>query len=355
MSEESKNHIKEQVLNIFQIENDGLILDKITELAANISICIAKIPKPLKVPPSSLDSFDSEFKIDIDSEDFWYELFTIWKKFIRSENEERIMAGLNVYKQVIKEMEREIKEKDPEFYHILNYALCNKNLNIGLKTLQVLREFISHGYSEYPLSYSGLLDSMLEIPVNALENKNHEILRDSLTEFVLIAESQPIFFLNDFDGLFNVFRMFISKTDEFDETIKWLPIEFLKNIAKGIPSLFEDNPEYVKVIINAVFKLMINIDDEVNETWKDPKDSTQAEEDFEKFIISFGTVIISDLCVYIDKSIMFPLIKLLFEKNVLKRDEWKYKSAGLAAFPHVGELWKDINPIKSMIPTVIDH
>ena len=124
----------------------------------------------------------------------------------------------------MKELRREIVEKDPEFYHILNHALCNKNLNIGLKALQVLGLFISYDYSKYSLSYSGLLDSMLEISVNALENKNYEVLRDSLTELVSIVSSQPKFFQNDFDGLFNVFRMFISKIDEFDETIKRLPI-----------------------------------------------------------------------------------------------------------------------------------
>ena len=122
-----------------------------------------------------------------------------------------------------------------------------------------------------------------------------------------------------------------------------------------IPSLFEDNPEYIKVILNAVFKLMVNIDDEVNETWNDPKDSTQAEEDFDKDIVTFGRGIFYDLCGNIDKSIMFPLIEFIFNKNVLKHDEWKHKSAGLAAFYQVGKLLKDINPIKSMIPTVIDH
>jgi len=52
---------------------------------------------------------------------------------------------------------------------------------------------------------------------------------------------------------------------------------------------------------------------------------------------------------------MLPLICTLVEKTIQNEEDWRYKNAGLSAFSQIAEYVADIDQIKDMIPTVVDH
>lgn len=52
---------------------------------------------------------------------------------------------------------------------------------------------------------------------------------------------------------------------------------------------------------------------------------------------------------------MLPLIGILVQNTIANDSDWRYKHAGIMAFSQVGEYVDDIEKIRPMIPTVLQH
>lgn len=70
-----------------------------------------------------------------------------------------------------------------------------------------------------------------------------------------------------------------EESENLDQTLKKLPIEFLISIAERKPGLLRRNENYLNRLLDMIFKLMVGIDEEVTEEWLDPTDPSQLEED----------------------------------------------------------------------------
>jgi len=136
---------------------------------------------------------------------------------------------------------------------------------------------------------------MAKVPMRALELEDEEILEDALIEFNSMADSEPKFFKNHFEDLFKVFNGIIAHSDNLNSTIRHQPVEFLTTIAERQPSLLKDNEKYLKGMLDTVFKLMIDIDTEIEESWGNPKDPAQVKEEVDEDTVVFGKEVIDRL------------------------------------------------------------
>lgn len=108
-------------------------------------------------------------------------------------------------------------------------------------------------------------------------------------------------------------------------------------------------------MLDTVFKLMIDIDNEIDDTWGDPQDPAQVKEEVDEDTVVFGKEVIDRLCSSIGEDTMLPLVCQLVETTISNQDDWRYKNAGLSAFSQIAEYVADIDLVKDMIPTVVDH
>ena len=107
-------------------------------------------------------------------------------------------------------------------------------------------------------------------------------------------------------------------------------------------------------MLDLIFKLMIDIDPDVDEGWMRPKEGFRAdEEEEEEDSVHFGKTCVDRLVSSVGEEIMLPLLSQLVQNTLANTDDWRFKNAGLMALSQVGEYIDDINKIAPMIPVVV--
>lgn len=114
--------------------------------------------------------------------------------------------------------------------------------------------------------------------------------------------------------------------------------------------------ETLKTLLDLVFKLMIDIDEEIDESWKKPREGFKIEEEEEEEdSVHFGKVQVDRLVSCVGEEVMLPLLSQLVTTTLSNQQDWRYKNAGLMALSQVGEYIDDIQKIAPMIPIVVQH
>lgn len=147
------------------------------------------------------------------------------------------------------------------------------------------------------------------------------------------------------------------KNDLTDSHIRQLPIEFFVTVIERIPSIAKKNVELLKSLIETIFKLMIDIDDEITESWMRPKEGFKDKENSEDLDcednVDFGKGCIDKIISAVGDTICLPLMSQIVQNTIANDTDWRYKNAGLMAFSQVGEYINDINNIAAMVPVVV--
>ena len=100
---------------------------------------------------------------------------------------------------------------------------------------------------------------------------------------------------------------------------------------------------------------MIDIDDEIEESWMKPKEGFKDDGDGEdgEDNVSFGKTCIDKIISAVGDEICLPLLSIIVNNTIQNDTDWRYKNAGLMAFSQVGEYIEDIENIKAMVPIVL--
>jgi hypothetical protein len=116
-------------------------------------------------------------------------------------------------------------------------------------------------------------------------------------------------------------------------------------------SLASKEVEKLKDLLELIFRLMIDIDDEVDDSWKCPKEGASMEEE-EEDNVSFGKTLVDRLIASVGDQMMLPLIGTLVQNTMANDTDWRYKHAGIMAFSQVGEYVDEPDKLRMMLPAI---
>jgi hypothetical protein len=169
------------------------------------------------------------------------------------------------------------------------------------------------------------------------------ILEDALVEFNEIAEIEPKFFRKHFKDVFQQFAFIVGKSDFTNHTIRHQPVEFFVTIIERHPVVVKKDQQTLMALLDLIFKLMIDIDEDIEESWLKPKEGFRAdEEEEEEDSVHFGKTCVDRIVSSVGEDIMLPLLSTLVTNTISNTTDWRYKNAGLMAFSQVGEYIDDI-------------
>jgi hypothetical protein len=201
-----------------------------------------------------------------------------------------------------------------------------------------------------------LLELMAKVPLKAVQEDDETVLEDALVEFNEMAEIEPKFFRKHFKDLFLAFAPITAKNDYTNNTIRHQPVEFFVTVVERVPNVVKKDEETLRALLDLIFKLMIDIDEDIEESWMRPKEGFRVDEDEEEEdSVSFGKTCVDRLVSSIGDEVMLPLLSTLVQNTLANTTDWRYKNAGLMALSQVGEYLDDINKIAPMIPVIIQH
>ena len=154
-----------------------------------------------------------------------------------------------------------------------------------------------------------LMELMAGVAIKALQQDDETVLEDALVEFNEIAEIEPKFFRKHFKQLFQAFHQIVAKNDYTNNTIRHQPIEFFVTVVERVPAIVKKDQDTLKALLDLIFKLMIDIDPDVDEGWMRPKEGFRAdEEEEEEDSVHFGKTCVDRLVSSVGEEIMLPLL-----------------------------------------------
>jgi hypothetical protein len=153
---------------------------------------------------------------------------------------------------------------------------------------------------------------MAQVALKAAEQDDETVLEDALVEFNEMAEIEPKFFRKNFKDLFIAFSGIVAKDDFTNPTIRHQPVEFFVTVVERIPAVVKKDQDTLKAMLDLIFKLMIDIDQDIEESWMKPKEGFKADEEEEdEDAVHFGKTCVDRLVSSIGDEIMLPLLSQL--------------------------------------------
>lgn len=135
------------------------------------------------------------------------------------------------------------------------------------------------------------------------------------------------------------------------------PVEFYVTVVERVPSIVKKDGELLRQLIETIFKLMVDIEPEIEPEWLRPRegfnDAGQGEEAEDN--VNFGKSCIDKIISAVGETKCLPLLSGLVEQMLGNQDDWRYKNAALMAFSQVGEYLEDVKGLAAMVPTVLEH
>lgn len=196
---------------------------------------------------------------------------------------------------------------------------------------------------------------MVQVITSALAAEDETVLEDALVDFNELAEIEPSFFKQHFASIYTALKPVIAYEDFANQSIRQQPLEFVVTVLERQPSIVKKDINLLKDVLESIFKLMIDIDPDIEATWLSPKEGFQQDGDEEEDHVAFGKNCVDRLVSSIGEEVMLPLIGTLVLNTISNDSDWRYKHAGIMAFSQVGEYVDEPSKIAMMVPILCQH
>ena len=213
---------------------------------------------------------------------------------------------------------------------IFERTLKLPSLDIKLEALKAVTNFISDAQRSDTKEFDKLLPLMTAIISQASAEEDETVLEEALIQFNELAEIEPGFFRASFKDIYAQLKPIIGKKDFDNPTIRQQPLEFATTMLERKPTLARKDEELTKDILNEIFQLMIDIDEEIDEEWMSPKEGFAGVADEDN--VNFGKNAIDRLVEGVGDEKMLPLIGYYVQTTIANETDWRYKHAGIMAF-----------------------
>ena len=281
----------------------------------------------------------------------WQNLLNLIFEFTNQNSEFKIEAALTIFNGLFSFILDHMVKFKTELVDIFQKTLGNPVLEIKLAALQATSNFLQIAERKDTKVFLPLLPMMVQVVTDALKADDETVLEDALVEFNELAEMEPNFFKPDFKSIYEHFKPIISYADFANSTIRHQPLEFVVTVVERKTSIVKNDIPMLKDILEQIFKLMIDIDSDIDASWLHPKEGYQiGNDEEEEDAVSFGQTCVDRLVSGVGDAVMLPLISELVMNTISNETDWRYKNAGILAFSQVGEYIDDAQKIASMIP-----
>ena len=190
---------------------------------------------------------------------------------------------------------------------IFERTLQFSKLDIKLASLQALSNYLSVAERKDTKDFIKLLPLMTGVITQAFTEEDETVLEDALVEFNELAEIEPNFFRADFKMLYEAFKPIVAYKDFANNSIRHQPMEFVVTMIERKPSLAKKDEPLIKDVLESIFQLMIDIDEDIDADWMCPKEGFAGEEE-EEDNVNFGKQAVDRLVAGVGDGMMLPLI-----------------------------------------------
>jgi importin-5 len=294
-----------------------------------------------------------------DDETVWKPLLHLIFSLVNDADPKKIDGGLALLNGLFSYMIDEFADHKDEIIAIFRAKLSHPDLDIQLSTLQAVSSYIGMAQRKFIKPYRDLIPDMVKVVLNANMQDDEVVLKNALIEFNEIAEFEPKFFQPKFKEIFVALSPIVLKEDFADDLIRQQPLDWVVMIVERCPAVVQKDPDTLKAVFELVFKLMVDIDEDIEQEWTHPKEGfqeeTPGEDGTQTDNLHFGKSCIDNLVSAVGDQICLPHLGVIVQTLMANETDWRYKNAALMAFSQIGEYVENIDLIAPMVGQVVEH
>ncbi|KAJ1481222.1 armadillo-type protein, partial [Baffinella frigidus] len=183
-------------------------------------------------------------------------------------------------------------------------------------------------------STSGLVPVMFGVLSTALNENDEESSRQSLEEFIAVAEEAPKLFRKFLDPLVTMSLQIVTAENLEDQT-RFLAVELLLTISEQAPGMMRKHTIFLSNMVPMALKLMLKVEHMDLAEWNQ---TTDDDDDDESSSLDVGKDALDRLALSIGGKAVF---QLAFQQELvptfLAHPEWVYRHAALSCISQIAE------------------
>lgn len=338
MSQENREFIEKKILDMIAEETDKVVMPHLANLLSEIIGSLYEIEDQVRM----------------------HEPHELCKQLIESGNQIQVLAALNIYIGMFDKISEQMMEVRKDLLTVFNATLSSEDHEIsfhGLKAACKLVIMLERKDSE---KFSAVLEPMIKVTMDAFDRDDEDTLEKCLVELKNLSSAEPKFFLSKFEVICQQFGKIMGKKDYDKKTIRILPIEFVSTIVIRLKTAFTKNVKAIQTIVEAIYNVMIDIDEEIPEEWLYPEDGCNIEE--EEFSVDpahVGSKCIDSFIRELGATLMMPIIKKIITSNanrdVTKPVDWRITHANLMLTSLFGEYIDNIYDVEPYVQNAMHN
>lgn len=292
-----------------------------------------------------------------ESEEIWQPLLNLIFEFVNSPADLQVDAALQIFNGLFHYIIDHLNKFKADLGNIFKKTLNHNTLDIRLAALQAVSNYLQTVESTDTKAFQELIPDMYNVIRAAAQEDDEVVLQDALIEFNEIAEIEPRFFKSRFSEIFQNTLEIVNKSDFTNPMIRQQPVEFYVTMIERVPSIVSKDAALLQNVIEQIFKLMIDVDADIEADWMRPKEGFKENDDGEEGEdnVNFGKGCIDKIISAVGDATTLPILGTIVTNTVANTEDWRYKNAGLMAFSQVGEYLDDVQKLAAMLPIVVEN
>ena len=325
LSDPMKDYFRREIMIALSTMQQKRIVDQIADLIADVA-----------------GSVLSDASVNKTDDEKWPNLVPHLFELFGTKSEVAMTSVLSIFEGLFLVISDRLIKYSQQLYGLFEAGLASNLPPVRVAALGAICTLIESSKAKDIQPFKNLRDLMFNLINDLLNAGDEDNLQVAISRIFDICETEPAFMKTKFDELCVVMNNVRSKVQDPDSNLKIEAVESLVFLLERYPDLIKNNKQRLEKVVEMIFFMMMELDDEVDEEWKSPPDgfNDDLEEDDDQRLIKMGMDFIDRLITHIGKEYMLKFLsevvnKMLFDQN------WKMRHAAIMAISQVGEYMVD--------------
>ena len=294
-----------------------------------------------------------------DEADAWPELLPFLFQMVAGGEPSLVASALHIFAGLFTFVHETVLQQKPQIFQIFASTLSSPSIEVKVSATEALSAFLSvidmKEISEFKqLTQPTLLSAYSIIEHSEIEGK------EVMESLVTIAETEAKFFYESFEVAVEFMERVFALNVDFG--VKSLAVEMIVCVAERKHKLMSGNQALCQRVLEKIFRLMLSVDKEVDETWlrppegyKEREDEDEDEDEIEIDYAKIGRKIIQRLLEALGDIYLLPLVIAAIQNLLQDTSDWRSKYAALMTTSQLGQFIGEPDKIAGLIPILTAH
>ena len=240
----------------------------------------------------------------------------------------------------------QLKEGIPIFLNCFKLYFKSNILSLKAKTVECINELLcSTSSKKESKKFREFIFYILETTLQCLNENSTDNLKLCLDSLNDLTNCEPKILRKSFNDIFILMGK-IVENKQIDDNLREISYELLINLIEQMPKIIKDDEEKLQSLIQSLFKYAMEIEEELDEEWLTPKQTTFINDEFipeHKLDESTSLLIL--------KIVSNNISELIQHSN---EKDWKYKYIAYITIAEIISYVKELNHIEKIIEMILN-